>query len=163
MDRQQNEDKNLVAAGDITWFRYARHGGEEQAVGPDDTHLPQHHSHYSFLQKMEEPVALEEDSEIRKSIPIFSGVVRYFPDALAEIARLSFEATQKHHPGEPMHWERSKSGDELDALCRHLAECGMLDGDGFYHDVKVAWRALANLQKLLEKEKSLPISPASRP
>jgi hypothetical protein len=29
-------------------------------------------------------------------------------------------------------------------------ECGQVDGDGFLHDVKVAWRALANLQIALE-------------
>jgi hypothetical protein len=39
----------------------------------------------------------------------------------------------------------------------------MLDTDKSYHDVKVAWRALANLQKLMEKVRGLPISPASRP
>lgn len=106
---------------------------------------------------------LDTDSDKRKEYPIHSGVIRYFPDALAEVARLSLEATNKHHPGQPMHWERSKSGDELDALCRHLAEAGTLDTDGFFHDVKVAWRSLANLQKLLERERNLPISPASKP
>lgn len=106
---------------------------------------------------------LETDSARRKGYPIYSGVMRYFPDALAEIARLSFEATQKHHPGEGMHWERSKSTDQLDCLVRHLAEAGTIDTDGIYHDVKVAWRALANLQELLERIKGLPISPGSRP
>ena len=106
---------------------------------------------------------LETDSDRRKEIPIFSGCFLYFPDALAEVARLSKAATEKHHPGQPMHWERGKSTDELDALCRHLAECGTLDEDHFFHDVKVAWRALANLQKLLERVRGLPMSPASRP
>jgi hypothetical protein len=49
------------------------------------------------------------------------------------------------------------------ALCRHLAEAGTVDTDQFYRDVKIAWRALANLQKLMEKVKGLPMSPASRP
>ena len=106
---------------------------------------------------------LETDSDKRKGYPIHSGVIRYFPDALAEVARLSQFGGDKHHPGQPMHWERSKSGDELDCLSRHLSEAGTVDADGFYHDVKIAWRALANLQKLLEKERGLPISPGSRP
>jgi hypothetical protein len=106
---------------------------------------------------------LETDSDKRKEYPIHSGVIRYFPDAIAEIARLSFEGNKKHNAGEPLHWARGKSSDELDCLCRHLAECGTVDTDGFFHDVKVAWRALANLQKLLELERGLPISPGSWP
>tara|TARA_R110000772_G_scaffold50668_1_gene116462 strand:+ start:7205 stop:7372 length:168 start_codon:yes stop_codon:yes gene_type:complete len=53
-----------------------------------------------------------------------------------------------------MHWDRSKSGDELDALSRHLLEVGTMDKDGVRHAAKVAWRALANLQKTLEDEKT---------
>jgi hypothetical protein len=108
-------------------------------------------------------MALETDSEKRKAIPIFSGVLRYFPDALAEIAALSHAGNEKHNPGQPLHWSRGKSTDQLDCLVRHLTEAGTLDTDGFYHDVKVAWRALANLQTLLERERGLPMSPGSKP
>ena len=80
---------------------------------------------------------LETDSEKRKEMPIYSGVMRYFPDALAEIARLSKAGNDKHNPDEPLHWARSKSGDELDCLVRHLLEAGTLDTDGFLHDVKI--------------------------
>ena len=107
-------------------------------------------------------MSLETDSSARKDMPIYSGVVRYFPDALAEIAKLSKIGNDKHNPGQPMHWARNKSVDELDCLCRHLAEAGTTDTDGLFHDVKIAWRALANLQRLLEKTRSLPISPGSR-
>lgn len=111
-----------------------------------------------------EPTArLETDSDKRKAIPLYSGALRYFPDALAEVAALSHAGNEKHNKGEPLHWARSKSTDELDCLMRHLAEAGTVDTDGFYHDVKVAWRALANLQKLLERVRGLPISPGSRP
>jgi hypothetical protein len=51
-----------------------------------------------------------------------------------------------------MHWDRSKSGDELDALARHLLDAGTKDTDGAWHDTKIAWRALANLEKLLEQQ-----------
>lgn len=88
----------------------------------------------------------------RKETPIYSGVLMYFPDAIREIARCSFIANEQHNPGTKMHWDRSKSGDELDALTRHLMEAGTIDDDGILHSTKVAWRALANLQKELEQK-----------
>ncbi len=89
----------------------------------------------------------------RKEYPVYSGVLKYFPDAIKEVANCSFVANEQHNPGTPMHWDRSKSGDELDALTRHLIEAGTIDTDGIRHSTKVAWRALANLQKEIEKEK----------
>jgi hypothetical protein len=106
---------------------------------------------------------LPTDSAKRKEAPIYSGPLRYFPDALAEVAKLCKAGNDKHNPGEPLHWSRSKSDDHLDCLARHLLEAGTLDADGFYHDVKVAWRALTNLQVLLERVRGLPISPGSKP
>jgi hypothetical protein len=90
------------------------------------------------------------DAQERKDTPIFSGVVRYFPLALAEVARCSKAGNDQHNPGSELHWDRSKSGDELDALTRHLMDAGKLDTDGVRHSTKVAWRALANLEKELE-------------
>lgn len=92
----------------------------------------------------------EDNKQQRKQTPIYSGVLMYFPDAIREIARCSFIANEQHNPNTPMHWDRSKSGDELDALTRHLLEAGTVDTDGILHSTKVAWRALANLQKELE-------------
>jgi hypothetical protein len=91
--------------------------------------------------------------KLRKEMPVYSGVIKYFPDAIKYVSRVSFVGNEQHNPGTPLHWDRSKSQDELDALARHLVDCGTLDDDGLYHDAKVAWRALANLQKLLEKNK----------
>lgn len=87
----------------------------------------------------------------RKETPIYSGCLMYFPKAIAEVARLSFIANKQHNPGTKMHWDRSKSTDELDALTRHLMEAGTIDTDGMRHSAKVAWRALANLEKELEQ------------
>lgn len=87
----------------------------------------------------------------RKDTPVFSGVLRYFPLALQEIARVSKAGNDQHNPGKPLHWDRSKSGDEFDALTRHLLEAGTFDTDGQRHSAKVAWRALAALQKELEQ------------
>ena len=86
----------------------------------------------------------------RKATPVYSGVIKYFPDALQAIAQCSKVGNDQHNPGEPLHWARGKSGDELDALTRHLIDAGTIDTDGVRHSTKVAWRALANLQKELE-------------
>jgi hypothetical protein len=92
-------------------------------------------------------------TEDRKKIPVYSGVLKYFPDAIKEVARCSYKGNEQHNPGTPLHWDRSKSGDELDALMRHLIDAGTIDTDGIRHSAKVAWRALANLQKEIENDK----------
>ena len=94
----------------------------------------------------------------RKTMPVFSGVLKYFPDAIREVAKTSWIGNQQHHPNKPLHWDRSKSGDELDALTRHLMEAGNIDTDLIRHSAKVAWRALANLQKELEENGEAPLS-----
>jgi hypothetical protein len=97
-------------------------------------------------------MSLPNDAAGRKERPIFSGFIKYFPKAMAEVAHLSKVGNDQHNPGQPLHWDRSKSGDELDALSRHLSQAGTRDTDGEWHDTKVAWRAMANLEKLLERE-----------
>ena len=92
------------------------------------------------------------DSAARKAIPVYTGCFKYFPKALQAIAALSLAATAQHHPGQPLHWDRSKSTDELDAAARHLLDAGTLDIDGQRHSAKLAWRALANLEKEIENE-----------
>lgn len=97
---------------------------------------------------------LPTDAQDRKNIPIATGFVDYFPDAVAAVAELSQKGNDQHNPGKPLHWDRSKSGDESDALMRHFIERGTLDTDGIRHSAKVAWRALALLQKEIENERS---------
>tara|TARA_Y100000361_G_scaffold154340_1_gene179758 strand:- start:4476 stop:4892 length:417 start_codon:yes stop_codon:yes gene_type:complete len=94
-----------------------------------------------------------EEAKDRKNTPVFSGVLKYFPDAIKEISRVSLAGNNQHHPDKPLHWDRNKSTDELDALTRHLIDAGSFDSDGIRHSAKVAWRALANLQKELENER----------
>lgn len=93
---------------------------------------------------------LPTDPTARKYAPVATGVIDYFPDALVAIAALSRIGNEQHNPGKPLHWDRSKSGDESDALMRHFIERGTTDTDGARHSTKVAWRALAMLQKELE-------------
>lgn len=95
------------------------------------------------------------EAKARKEYPIFSGVLKYFPDAIAEVAHVSFIGNEQHHPGTPLHWDRSKSTDEADALIRHLLQSGTVDSDGVRHTAKVAWRALALLQKEIETFKEV--------
>lgn len=99
----------------------------------------------------------------RKSVPLCTGVLDYFPDALLEVAKLSKVGNDQHNPGEPLHWARGKSGDECDALMRHLIDRGAIDSDGVRHSAKLAWRALANLQKELEEAGVCLISRGSKP
>jgi hypothetical protein len=95
---------------------------------------------------------LPSDAQARKGMPIFSGVLRYFPDAIAEIARISKAGNDQHNPGQPLHWSREKSADHHDCASRHLIESGTVDSDGYRHSAKLAWRALAILQLELEAE-----------
>jgi hypothetical protein len=90
------------------------------------------------------------DAQARKGVPLATGCVDYFPDALAAVAELSRIGNEQHNPGKALFWDRSKSGDEADALMRHFLERGTFDIDGVRHSTKVAWRALALLQKELE-------------
>jgi transcription elongation factor Elf1 len=92
------------------------------------------------------------DPTERKRHPVASGVLDYFPDALVAIARVSWQGTDQHNPGQPLHWAREKSTDEADALMRHFLQRGGRDSDGMRHTAKLAWRALAMLQKELEAE-----------
>jgi len=117
---------------------------EEQKAGVYDE---EDFYQYEAMQKQE-----------RKQMPVFSGVLKYFPDAIREVAKTSWIGNQQHHPNKPLHWDRSKSGDELDALSRHLMEAGEIDTDGIRHSAKVCWRSLANLQKELEENGEAPLS-----
>lgn len=80
------------------------------------------------------------------------GVLDYFPDALLEVVTASLAGQSQHLNGEGLHWDRSKSTDEADALVRHLLDRGKRDTDGVRHSAKVAWRALALLQREIEAE-----------
>lgn len=96
---------------------------------------------------------ISNDAKERKKIPIASGVLGYFPLAIAEIARVSWVGNEQHNPGQPLHWAREKSTDHDDCLMRHFMERGTIDSDGMRHSAKVAWRALAILQLEIEKAK----------
>jgi hypothetical protein len=105
------------------------------------------------------PRPLRTDAE-RKSIPVTTGAYDYFPDALWEVAHLSWAGNEKHNPGESLHDARAKSTDDADCLLRHFRDRGTWDEiktkDGrtirVRHSACVAWRALRILQKECEAD-----------
>lgn len=87
---------------------------------------------------------LPTDAQTRKTIPAYTGFVKYFPRAITEVSRISMIGGIQHgQTPQTLHWDRAKSGDELDAMMRHI-----IDEDW----AQVAWRAMANLEKYLERE-----------
>lgn len=99
------------------------------------------------------------DSQARKAMPLFSGCLMYFPDALLAVAEHSKKANDKHNPGEPLHWSKEKSKDHADCIARHLIDIGpnwnAVDSEfGSMHATALAWRALALLQTVIEREKT---------
>lgn len=95
----------------------------------------------------------DRNSAERKAEPVHSGVMLYFPDALAAVARISKAGNDKHNPGEPLHWARGKSTDHMDCLARHALTPAAIDPDsGEYEQAQVVWRGLAKLQ-LMEEER----------
>lgn len=114
----------------------------------DDEPLPEWV--YSRDEEPAPKTPLPTDRQARKDIPIATGFIDYFPDAIAAVAELSRVGNDQHNPGKPLFWDRTKSTDEADCLMRHFVERGTIDTDGVRHSAKVAWRALALLQKEIE-------------
>ena len=50
----------------------------------------------------------------RKNFPIYSGVIKYFPKALAYVALVSKIGNDQHNPGKELFWDRKKSKDHLE-------------------------------------------------
>lgn len=101
---------------------------------------------------------LPEDSSERKAYPMCTGLIDYFPAALAYVAKISKIGNDKHNPGEPLHHARGKSMDHPDCILRHLVDRGRKDADGVRHSGYLAWRALAMLQEELEREEGAPLA-----
>lgn len=99
-----------------------------------------------------DPAGLPVASAARKATPMCTGLLDYFPAALAAVAAHSKAGNDKHNPGEPLHHARGKSMDHADCIIRHLASRGTIDPDGTRHSAALAWRALALLQEELEAE-----------
>jgi hypothetical protein len=82
--------------------------------------------------------------EERKLFPVFSGFLKYFPNACALGALQSMIGQIQHAPGEPLQWKRGKSSDHPDCMVRHLMEGGN-------HKVAAFWRAAAELEDAVDR------------
>ena len=99
-------------------------------------------------------MTLPTDSEERKNAPVYSGFMAYWPDAIVAVAMLSKVGNDKHNPGEKIHWSRGKSDDHGDCIGRHQLEFDQWnEADRCWHATNVAWRAMCQLQVLLEMQK----------
>ncbi len=112
------------------------------------------------------------DSNERKNYPLFRGCLRYFPAALAGVARTSKLGNDKHNPGEEMHHARGKSSDQGDCIVRHLLDVedllaalnrgeNVTQQDILNEVNQMAWRALAFSQELHEKF-GAPLAPGAK-
>lgn len=99
-------------------------------------------------------MTLPTDYNARKAIPLYDFLTGYFPDALVEVTKVAVEGNKQHNPGEPLHWARGKSMDQLNTAMRHMFDhrVSKRDTDGCLHLAKAAWRLLAEIQLLTEAE-----------
>lgn len=134
--------------------RYPNHNmGEDSFTLHHDQgalQTPQDYKDSNTPRNGEPAMLLSTDAAARKGMPICTGVVDYFPRALAAVAACSKKGNDQHNPGKPLHWAKEKSTDHADCIMRHLIDRNALDTDGEYHATKLAWRALANLEIFLE-------------
>lgn len=118
-------------------------------------------------------LTLPTDSAERKNYPMLSGLLNYFPAALAGAANTSKLGNDKHNPGEPLHHARGKSMDHGDCIIRHLMDTENLkasfkagnssakQSDILLEANQLVWRALAYSQQLHE-EFGAPLAPAAK-
>ena len=109
------------------------------------------------------------NSGARKGYPLYRGLLRYFPAALAEVSRIAQIGNDKHGDGgtELYHY-RGRSADHADCIIRHMIDMSEDYGSGTGYDengvpqvVYVAWRALAMAQEWLETNEARPLAPAA--
>jgi hypothetical protein len=122
---------------------------------------------------------LPTDSAERKDVPVFSGVLKYAPAAIAGVARISKLGNDKHNPGEALHHARGKSTDHADCIVRHAMDVADLEAAIARRDFNVAgkdqeaeavllevsqlaWRALMWSQELHERYGGAPLAPGAR-
>lgn len=118
-------------------------------------------------------LTLPTDSLERKNYPLLSGLLNYFPAALAGAANTSKLGNDKHNPGQPLHHARGKSMDHGDCIIRHLMDTENLKtsfnlenssvkhSDILLEANQLVWRALAYSQQLHEQF-GAPLAPAAK-
>lgn len=102
-------------------------------------------------------MSLPTDNAARKALPIWTYMMEYFPDALLAEVGVAVAGNDQHNPGQPLHWAREKSKDQMNTALRHMWDHSRgttKDVDGQYHLAKAIWRLKAELQLTIEKEKA---------
>ena len=96
------------------------------------------------------------ESQERLKYPVFSGVMMYFPDAIAALAKHSLDSFKQHNPdGGPIWWDPSKSIGTLDQLTRHSIDAQVAFSAGDFKKAEkeaaaVHWRAAELHQRMLK-------------
>lgn len=103
------------------------------------------------------PIGLAGDSATRKDAPIYEGFVCYFPNAMANVAKLSKHGNDKHNPGQTLRWSFNLSNDHGNCIVRHQASDPEAVDESYndpeiLHATAVAWRAMAQLETILLKK-----------
>lgn len=106
-------------------------------------------------------ILVKGDSDSRKMAPVHAGFFRYFPRAIKACAYLSWMGNQKHNPGEELGWSWNRSDDHGDCVGRHQLDLGTLDEYNLPHELAVAWRGMAQLEKYLVETYDLELPPAA--
>ncbi len=107
-------------------------------------------------------MTLPTDDAARKALPLYDFMFKYFPLAWLEVVKVAVSGNDQHNPGEPLHWAREKSTDQLNTAFRHIFDHGMgdlRDTDGCYHIAKAIWRLSAELQLLIENDRLIQNEP----
>jgi hypothetical protein len=107
---------------------------------------------------------LPSDRDARNALPVWDGCLAYFPDAWAEIAKVSAAGNKQYNFGGKLRWERSISTDHENKVLRHMldhATGNVLYTDGFFHLAKAAWRILAALQLAIEAQAATVVNSAN--
>lgn len=103
-----------------------------------------------------EAVGLPTEDAERKRLQMWTFLIEYFPDTFLAVLEVALKGNEQHNPGQPLHWAREKSTDQLNTAFRHLWDHGrgvIKDKDGAYHLAKAIWRLSAELQLLIEKDR----------
>lgn len=101
-------------------------------------------------------VGLPTEDAARKRLKGYTYQMEYFPDALLAEIEVAVRGNEQHNPGQPLHWAREKSSDQMNTAWRHQFDYGRgikKDTDGQWHLAKAIWRLKAQLQLDIEEER----------
>lgn len=102
-------------------------------------------------------LGLPTEDSARKRLKLWTFMFEYFPDAWLAIVEVAVAGNEQHNKGQPLHWAREKSTDQMNTAFRHMWDYGRgvrKDTDNQYHLAKAAWRIMAQLQLDIEADRA---------